>query len=302
MSDTTEPITTTTEPTVTEPSQLDPFAPEPEPIPEPPYAGYVDAIVYLFDRETYHTPSILTYTRRTNPKIPIVILGTPSHQQYVSRFNCELVDLSSLTVDLSYNYTHISPNEEAYEKGRFDRWLLLNAYMKTSPYEKILYSDYDNALFVDVNQLTALHESPSCLFVGNDYVSVPNILFMTKTVVNTIETYIRSFYSRPSEAVEAFVTTLQADMSGTLHYSDIWMLRDVFANLANTTPRFPINCELLPNIYKIDKATAPVVIDTNYWEISSKLQVSNGVAYLDGVLVGNLYFEGDSKRYPYGEN
>jgi hypothetical protein len=197
----------------------------PEIVPEPPYSGYVDAIVYLFDRETFHTSNILTFTRRTNPKIPIVILGNESHTQYVSMFNCELVLLSSLTADLSYNYMHLSPNEEAYEKGRFDRWLLLNAYMKTSPYSKIFYSDYDNALFTDVNQFAALAPNPTCLFVGNQYVSVPNVLLMTKEVVNTIETYIRAFYGRAPEVILADVAALQEDKLDTIHYSDIWMLR-----------------------------------------------------------------------------
>lgn len=111
MSDTTEPITTTTEPTVTEPSQLDPFAPEPEPIPEPPYTGYVDAIVYLFDRETYHTPSILTYTRRTNPKIPIVILGTASHHR------------APRHPDSSHPFETRGYWERQIQPSRFARWI-----------------------------------------------------------------------------------------------------------------------------------------------------------------------------------
>lgn len=275
---------------------------EPVPTPEPPYSGYVDAIVYLFDRETYHTSNILTYTRRTNPKIPIVLLGHEGHREYVSRFNCELVLLSTLTPDLSYNYVHLSPNDPDYEKDRFDRWIVLNTYLKTSPYNTIFYSDYDNALFTDVNAFAALAPNPTCLFVGNQYVSVPNVLLMTKTVVNTIETYIRTFYGRSTELILADVAALQEDRLDTIHYSDIWMLRDVFANLAKASPYFVIDCEQLAGVSVIDKAAAPFVVDTNYWAVASTLQVSNGVVYLNGVLVGNLYFEGDAKRYPYGEN
>lgn len=286
---------------VTEPAVPEPAVPEP--IPEPPYSGYVDAIVYMFDRESRYTSNILTYTRSSNPKIPIVVIG-PSHFQRYSApdFSCTFVDISTLRVDLSYNYIHISPNDEAYEKSRFDRWLLLNAYIQSSPYTRVMYSDFDNAFFTDVNNIAALKPTPTCLFVGNDYVSVPNMLLMTKTVVNTIETYIRSFYGRSAEDVSAFVSSLQANMCETLHYSDIWMLRDVLANVSKTNAKFTISCEEVAGIYKIEKATAPFLVDVNFWEVRDNIQVQNGKVYVNGIQVGNLYYQGDEKRYPYGEN
>jgi hypothetical protein len=274
-----------------------------QPVVDPPYSGYVDAIVYMLNRETRYTSNILTYTRRTNPKIPIILIGPPRLQQYTNTdFSCEFVDISTLQTDLSYNYTHISPNDEAYEKGRFDRWLLLNTYLQSSPFSKIVYSDFDNAFFADVNNIAALFPTPSCLFVGNDHVSVPNMLLMTKAVASTIENYIRSFYARSASDVLSFVSSLQANLAEPLHYSDIWMLRDVFANVTKSNPKFSIECSEIPNVYRIDKATAPFLVDVDYWKIRSNMNVSSGVIYVNNTLVCNLYFQGDEKHYPYGEN
>jgi hypothetical protein len=278
-------------------------APEPEPVPEPApaYSGFVDAIVYLFTMDSGYTPSILTFTRRSNPKIPIVIIGNTGYHVYAMQHTCEFVDIATLTPDLSYSYTHVSPNSPEYEKARFDRWLILNTYLEQSPYKKIMYCDYDNGLFVDVNEITALYENPSCIYVGTKSACVPNILFMTKTVSDAIVSYIRAFYGRSPADVHTFVATLQSNAT-PLHYSDIWTLRDVIANLDGGSPQFAIDPVSSLNVYRIDKATAPFVVDADYWLIRDSIMMHNGFAYCDNKVICNLYFKGDEKHYPFGEN
>jgi hypothetical protein len=268
-----------------------------------PYSGYVDAIVYLFYEESSFASELFVHTRNANPKIPMVFIGKSNLAHYAQTFDMSFVDMDSLSVDLSYNYTHFSPNDPAYEKRRFDRWLLLDAYMKTSTYTKILYSDYDNTLFAEVNKLTSLFTTPDIVYVGNNNVCVPNILFMTNTVTDAIASYIRAFYGRETEAIQATIASLPCtDADGITHYSDIWMLRDVFANLARSNPVFVIDCPQLSNVYQIDKTTTPFLIDANYWKVRHLVFMMNGAAHIQGQLVYNMYFNGDDKKYPYGEN
>ena len=80
------------------------------------------------------------------------------------------------------------------------------------------------------------------------------------------------------------------------------MLRDVFANLMKSNPKFSIECNEMPDVFRIDKATAPFLIDVDYWKIQSTMNVSNGIFFVNNTLVCNLYFKGDEKHYPYGEN
>jgi len=295
--------------TAPEPTPVPETAPEPAPTPEPApvpelppaYSGFVDAIVYLFTMDSGYTPSILTYTRRSNPRIPIVIIGNTGYHVYAMQHTCEFVDIATLTPDLSYSYTHVSPNSPEYEKARFDRWLILNAYLEQSPYKKIMYCDYDNGLFVDVNQITALYENPSCIYVGTKSACVPNILFMTKTVSDAIVSYIRAFYGRSSTDVQAFVATLQSN-ANPLHYSDIWTLRDVIANLDGGSPQFVIDAVSPLSVYCIDKANPPFVVDADYWSIRDSIMMHDGVAYCNNKVICNLYFKGDEKHYPFGEN
>lgn len=274
-------------------------APEPEQAPI--YSGYVDAIVYVFTMDTVYTSCILTYTRRSNPTIPIVIIGNPNYQIYATQYNCEFVDISTLTPDLSYGYTHVSPNSIEYEKARFDRWLILNAYLEQSPYKKIVYCDYDNGLFVDVNQITGLYTEPSCVYVETNATCVPNILFMTKEVSDAIVAYIRAFYAQPSADVEAFVAALQPN-ANPLHYSDIWTLRDVIANLEGASPKFAMNPVPTVNVNCIDKATVPFVVDADYWSIRDSIMMHDGFAYYNNQIICNLYMQGAEKRNPFGEN
>ena len=241
-------------------------------------------IVYIHKNDSYYLDDIFNITTRNN-NCRIILIGDENNKKYSNKYNIEFYNINDYIED--FNYTHISVNTYDYEKFCFERWIILSNFIKVHNITgKIIYSDSDNAILQNIASINIVKEY-DILYLGNNEVCVPNLFISNFEVIHTIKKYIKMFYDRPYNDIHNSVNYFE---NNTLHYSDMWLLRDVLSNIFKASPKFDI--KYIGNDYTF------LILDI--YSKNNILQFNSHYKDLDHSNISNtvnIHFAGDTKQY-----
>lgn len=259
----------------------------------------VDALIYVHQGDSSYLPNSFAVTRKYNPHLRIILIGDATNKRYADPYGIEFYNLEE--IPHKFNYYHISVNTVPYEEICFSRWLLLDHVIKMLGLQFIVYSDSDNVFFYDVNVLISpqVYPNPNLLYLGNSEICVPNFFYAKAYVFTAIAEYVTQFYRRSPEEVMASVVKVGHHEGTHLHYSDMWLVRDVIRNLQGQEPIFKITVDEIYQVYEVehdDTGRIPFVINSNFYNICYRVRSVDRKPFLDKRPLFNLHFNAHTKR------
>jgi hypothetical protein len=260
----------------------------------------VDALVYVHLGDSSYLSNSFAVTRKYNPKLRIILIGDMTNKKYAEQYGIEFYDLEQ--IPHKFNYYHISVNTVPYEEICFARWLLLDHVIKMLGLQFVVYSDSDNVFFYEINTLLGYYTNPSLLYLGNEEICVPNFFYAKSMVFTAIADYVTKFYRRQPEEVMASVVKVGHHEGPHLHYSDMWLVRDVIRNLQGQEPIFKIDVPLIDRVHEVEHDTdnrLPFVINSNFYRIFYRVrseQSGDRKPFLDKRPLFNIHFNAHTKR------
>lgn len=255
----------------------------------------VDALIYVHQGDCPYLSNSFAVTRKYNPNLRIILIGDMKNKKYADPYGIEFYDLEQ--IPHQFNYHHISVNTVPYEEICFARWLLIDHVIRMLGLRFVVYSDSDNVFFDDVNTLLSYYADPNLLYLGNEEICVPNFFYAKAPVFRAIAKYIIEFYRRPPEEVLASVVKVGHHEGQHLHYSDMWLVRDVIRNLQGQDPIFKIDVPLVDWIYEVEHdPRLPFIINSNFYRICYRVRSIDRKPYLDKCPLFNLHFNAHTKR------
>jgi len=266
----------------------------------------MSVIVYIHKGDSFYLNDILKITRKSNPSEKIVFLGDDENKKYAKIYNLDFHYISDYPV-VNFNYKHYSLNTIPYEKFCYERWIILNQFLKTTDYEKVIYSDSDNAFFMDVNELFTHEESKkyNVLYLGNTKIVSPNVFVADKKSYDVISNGIFDFFNQDNEVIEKLIEIKQwfhVLKNGTKarHFSDMFVLKYILdTSLDITKANIEINKANISSINIYDKPFihyTDFYINGNYNSIKTDIIMKDNIPYFNDTKIFNLHFADDSKK------
>jgi len=258
----------------------------------------MSVIVFIHKGDSFYLDNIFKITRKSNPEQKIVLLGDDENKKYAEIYNLEFHDINDYPVT-NFNYKHYSVNAIPYEKFCYERWIILNQFLKTTEYEKVIYSDSDNAFFIDANELFNNEESKkyNVLYLGNCEVVSPNVFIADKNIYEILSNGIYDFFNQDNEVIEKLIETKKwyEMRKGKLndHFSDMFILKYILDTSLHVT-KANIDSD---NIY--DKPLIHYTdfhLNGNYNRIKDNIVMKDKMPYYNDIKIFNLHFCGDSKK------
>ena len=178
-------------------------------------------------QSSFYLNDIFQITRKSNPNQKIILLGDDYNKKYQEKFNLEFHNINEYLVN-NFNYKHYSVNTILYEKFCYERWIILNNFLKTTTYETIVYSDSDNAFYMDIDVLLNQQKFNNfdVLYLGNGSVVVPNIFVAKKNIYDVI--VFDKFEKHPNEITFDCITKKYAG-----DFSDSFLMKSIFIKVSS---------------------------------------------------------------------
>jgi len=169
---------------------------------------------------------VFAITRKFNPTLRMILLGDIDNHVVASKYGVEYYPLASY--NQSIPYYHHSTNGEAYEKFCFERWFIINNFVKAHGISSFVHSDSDNALFMD---LSTFSYTNARIGVKSQPV-VPNVLFITSDYLDQIcKFYVELFSLSRTKFISKIDPYGHAYSRSTIHYSDMMFLQQAIDEL-----------------------------------------------------------------------
>lgn len=244
-------------------------------------------IIYIHKNDSEYLDDILNITSKNN-KSRIILIGDENNKKYANKYNIEFYYIKDYIEN--FQYTHISVNTYEYEKFCFERWIILSNFIRHhNIINKIIYSDSDNAILHNIANIDII-QSYDILYLGNDAVCVPNLLICDFEFIHIIKKYILAFYDRTYNDIYNSVNTIHHLENNTLHYSDMWLVKDVINNIAKTSIIFDINYnEKGFKIINLEDYSRNNILQFNsHYNTLNHSNISNTI---------NIHFAGNTKKY-----
>ena len=250
---------------------------------------YGHTIIYIHKNDCSYLNDVFNITSKNN-NCRIILIGDEYNKKYSDKYNIEFYSIKDYTEE--FNYTHISVNIYDYEKICFERWIILaNFIKKHNITDKIIYCDSDNVLLKNITDVDIINNY-DILYLGNDEVCVPNLLICNPDVFQIIKQYIYLFYNRSYDEIYKSIKKINHHENGILHYSDMWLVKDVFNNISKNTCIFDIS-------YNNTKYTIINLENTENTENTENIFISNYDQIknknIDNIV--NIHFNGNNKMY-----
>lgn len=134
-------------------------------------------IFFIHKGNSWYLKYTLSQMRYFNPDSEIILLGDKSNNKYNFVTHYDISDYTQGIEDFAAIYKHLSPNGFSYEIFCFQRWIILNNFIKKHKVEDcFFYFDSDVLVFSNIQEIisafklcdfdiTISHEeSPHCLF------------------------------------------------------------------------------------------------------------------------------------------
>lgn len=256
-------------------------------------------IVYIHKGDSFYLNDVFQITRKSNPTQKIVLLGDNENKKYAELYNLEFHDINDYPVT-NFNYKHYSVNKIPYEKFCYERWIVLNQFLKTTEYEKVIYSDSDNAFFMEVNELFNREESKkyNVLYLGNVEVVSPNVFIADKIIYDIISNGIYDFFNQDNEVIEKLIETkkwyfTRPNKIQAVHFSDMFILKYILDSSLHVTKANIENTNIYdkPLIHYTD-----FYLNGNYNNIKMDIIMKDKIPYFNDIKIFNLHFAGNSKK------
>jgi len=157
----------------------------------------------------------------------MILLGDASNKKIADKHGLEHFQASSYNQTIPYY--HVSSNAPDYEKFCFERWFIINNFIKSHTISEFIHSDSDNAFFTDISQFTFKNAR-----IGmNGHPVVPNVFFSTADTLDKICKYYCNLYSLPmasfTEKIDPYAHVYSPS---TQHYSDMMFLQQAINELS----------------------------------------------------------------------
>ncbi|MDD3083394.1 MAG: hypothetical protein PHP82_00020 [Candidatus ainarchaeum sp.] len=135
-------------------------------------------IIFIHKGDSFYLKYALENARKFNPNSRIILVGdnVTQYPSFVEYYDLKNYDKSAL--EFKKVYKHMSNNNEEIERFCFERWFILNEFLKKNKIKKCLTLDSDVLIFVNVTNdskkfnkfkfTLANHSSGEFMFV-NDY-------------------------------------------------------------------------------------------------------------------------------------
>ena len=256
----------------------------------------MSVIIYVHKGDSFYLDSIFNITRKNNPSQKIILLGDDENKKYAEKYNLNFYHINDYYTS-NFNYKHYSVNSPDYEKFCYERWLIINNFLKTHDYETIIYSDSDNAFFIDVNELLKYNENGiyDMMYLGNQNIIVPSLFILKKYIFEIISNRICDFFNKTDEDILKIIEIKNSYDNGRIHFSDMFLLNHILYNdltINKIGIENKYNFKKTMNVLKIDD----FLINVSYINIKDKLIIDNKIPYVNGVKLFNIHFAGDSKK------
>ncbi len=134
-------------------------------------------IFFIHRGDSWYLKYTLSQMHYFNPECEIILLGDESNNRYDFVTHYKISDYTQEIDDFAAIYKHLSPNGYSYEIFCFQRWIILNNFVKKHKIEgSFFYFDSDVLMLSNIQEListfklddfdiTVSHEeSPHCLF------------------------------------------------------------------------------------------------------------------------------------------
>jgi hypothetical protein len=132
-------------------------------------------IVFIHRGASRYLAGSITQARQSNPDAQIFVLGDRYNAGIRLARHFKAADFSDGAREFRKVYKHLSTHDVEYELFCFERWFLLQSFLRAQALDACLYLDsdvllYSNATvearrFVDVD-LTPSQNSPHCMFIS----------------------------------------------------------------------------------------------------------------------------------------
>jgi hypothetical protein len=208
--------------------------------------------------------SVFAITRRYNPNNRMILLGDDSNKEVAEKYNIEFYHFS--LYNQSIPYYHFSTNPEIYEKFCFERWFIIKNFCLEANISEILYSDSDNAFFVDFNTLKYTNAR-----IGKWYRHVvPNVFFVTTEYLVQICNYYLELFSLPKESFINEIKCVCNLKDGIPElYTDMYFLQHAINKLRLRFKPLPQDINANINNYEI------IIRDNKIYQKGTDIQILN---------------------------
>lgn len=234
--------------------------------------------ICIFVHKGRHTylDQVFQISRKFNPTLRMILLGDDTNRLIAAKHGVEHHPI--LSYSQSIPYYHYSTNSEDYEKFCFERWFVINNFVKAQGISSFVHSDSDNAFYTDISTLSYKNA-----FLSNSEVVVPNVLFITSENLDKICSFYNILFSLPrSDFVTRITPYGYACSKSTLHYSDMMFLRQA------------IN-ELHLSFDSLQGEQGPLLFNANIRDYP--IEMRHGIPFKkqSGLQLANIHFQGDMK-------
>jgi hypothetical protein len=132
-------------------------------------------IIFIHRGASRYLAGSITQARQSNPDAQIIVLGDRYNAGLRLARHLNAADFADGAAEFRKVYKHLSTHDVAYELFCFERWFLLQSFLRAQALDACLYLDsdvllYSNATvearrFADVD-LTPSQNSPHCMFIN----------------------------------------------------------------------------------------------------------------------------------------
>lgn len=251
----------------------------------------MSAIIYIHKGDSFYLHDIFKITRNSNPTQRMILLGDDENKKYATIFNLEFYNMNDFSI-YDLNYKHYSVNTEPYEKFCYDRWIILNNFLKLTQIDidNIIYSDSDNAFFIDINTIMNNNEiiNYDVVYLGNRDIVCPNVLIAKKYVFEIISDGIIDFFNQDNNSIEEIVKTKKwYYKDGRIHFSDMFILKYILDHNVNSVKS---------NLIENNNNLTNFIFNGNYKNVKDTIFLKDKLPFINDKQVINLHFCGDSKK------
>ena len=159
--------------------------------------------------------SYLEYTLRqakhTNPESEIILLGDDANDRFPFITHVNIKDFSSKASEFAKIYKHYSTNPYNYELFCFQRWFILEEYIKTNQQNLILVCDSDVLLYSNITDT-----------YYNSYNEKPDIIPIMAQNFKTISLGMSYLKTKYISSINLFINDIFQDKKALKKLKELW--------------------------------------------------------------------------------
>lgn len=262
----------------------------------------MDAIIYIHQGDSSYLEHIFALTRRNNPYQRIILLGDATNRKYTTACGIEFHDIQPFIQP--FPYKHQSVNTYDYEYFCYERWIILNNFLRSAPdIVKLIYSDSDNAILENIGAFVHHYSNLDIGYLGIESMCVPNMLYIHRDCCQPIVDYIYGFYTpdHVDSHIQTYIRAFQFRINNVYHISDMFTLLDAFKNIVGqaalvSIPGLQQTQHTMQNLQQQCNDIMPdIMFNSSIESVKNNYRVTNNAVLSGEKKLFNLHFSDNNK-------